>query len=143
MSIKVTFEFETIEAAQDFLATQPGTAATGTDKPARGRAKKDTQAPSPAAPSPAAPAAAPAAAASAAPDAPTPAPTPSSGSQVPFKDVADVITELAEADHDAAVRILGSFGVKKASELKPGQFAAVVEAAKKALSPTQAAPSLI
>jgi 2-oxoglutarate dehydrogenase E2 component (dihydrolipoamide succinyltransferase) len=129
MSIKVTFEFETAADAAAFLqdASEGGI-------PAPTQAAK-RQRKSAAADAPAAPAAAPAAAASA----PAAQPASASPAAVPFKAVADAITALADKDLAAAKGVLQSFGVAKAGDLKPEQYAACVEACQKALNPTPAA----
>jgi hypothetical protein len=137
MSIKVTFEFDTTDAAIAFLEAQE---LPEGQKPAkRGRPTKTEAAAPAAAPAQAAPVATTAAAASAAPAQSAAAPAATASPAVPFKAVADAITELADKDLAAAKGILQKFGVAKASDLKPEQFAAVVDEAKKALSPTPAA----
>ncbi len=131
MSIKVTFEFENAADAAAFLQDFDSPAAEAGAQPGkrgRGRPPKDAG-------SAAAPAAAPAAAASAAPaqSAAAPAAT-ASAAAVPFKAVADAITELAEKDRDKAVALLAKYGAKLASELKPEQFAGIVADAKAAMA---------
>ncbi len=123
MSIKVTFEFDTAADAAAFLQDFDGAPAGESPAPRKARAPKA-----------AAPAAQPAAAASAA-VAPATAAQPATASAVPFKEVADKITALSDVDYDKAVAVLAQFGVKSARDLKPEQFAGVVEAATKALAP--------
>lgn len=142
MSIKVTLEFETgAEAAAFLQGIDDGPAVSGTEageKRGRGRPPKA------AAPAAAAPAAAPAVAASVAAAPSVAAPAASASPAVPFKDVADNVSALAEKDLAVAKGILAKFGVAKASDLKPEQFGPVVEACKAALNPsTPAAASLI
>lgn len=128
MTVKVTFEFDTAADAaaflQDFDSPQREVAAT----PRRGRPRKAAQDEAPAA---AAPAAAPASQAAA------PAPVQAAAAApaaVPYKDVADAITELSESDYDGAVALLASFGAKTARDLKPEQFGAFVEQARAKLA---------
>jgi hypothetical protein len=137
MTIKVTFDFNTVDEAAAFLQSlgdeSTGIAAAGVESSGKrgpGRPKKAAEV----AVSAAAPAAQPAA------QTPAPAATPAqTAAAVPFKAVADVITELADKDMATAKAVLAQFGVQKASDLKPEQFGAVVEAAKKALTPSPAA----
>ncbi len=144
MTIKVTFEFDTPEAAAAFLldseasAPDAGTLERTASKP-RGRPRKDAAAPADA------PAAQPAAADSAAPAASTTAAAPATASTaaVDFKAVADAITELADKDLAAAKGVLAKYGVANARGLKPEQFAGVVADAKAAMAPAPAAGGLI
>ena len=46
------------------------------------------------------------------------------------KDVAPVLTKVAQESRDKLVALLASFGAKKGNELKPEQYAAVLAAAK-------------
>ncbi len=148
--IKVTLEFDTAAEAADFLATledgQPA-AVEGTPKKGRGRPRKETPAPAaepngvgaagaPIAASQTAPAAAVQSVGNAPPATTQPAAAPAA---VPFKAVADAITGLADKDLAAAKGVLLQFGVTKASDLKPEQFAGVVEACAKAANPSSGA----
>lgn len=149
--IKVTFSFDTAEQAIEAIellegvpaeteGTPPAAAAPVAGRP-RGRPRKTAAAD--AAPT-GAPAAAPAAgapAATAAAASPAAATTTAavsgaaSAAAVPFDTVAKCITDLAEANRPKAIEVLGKFGVKLASELKPAQFGEFVEECRKALAP--------
>ncbi len=144
MSIKVTFEFDTPEAAAAFLMGDEAAAPAGGAMPrGRGRPRKEAAALESAA-SPAAPAAQPAAAAPAVTAAsPVATPATASAPAVDFKAVADAITELADKDLAAAKAILGKYGVPNARGLKPEQFAGVVADAKAALAAPPAGSGLI
>lgn len=137
MTVKVTFEFLTAADAAAFLQDfDAGNEPTGGNLPAadpaakRSRGRPRAAAADPAAGSPTVvPAASPAAPAAAAAPA---------ANAVPFKAVADAITELAELDRNKAVAVLSQHGVKLASDLKPEQFGSVVAACKAAMVPTSA-----
>ncbi len=136
MSIKVTFEFESEAEAIAFL--QGSDAPASGDKPKRGRPTKAAAAPeSPAAPT------GPAAVAAATSSPATTAAPPAPASAVPFKDVVDAITALADIDMGKAKGVLGKYGVAQASLLKPEQFAGVVADCKALMPPQPAASSLI
>jgi hypothetical protein len=52
---------------------------------------------------------------------------------IPYTDVAAAVVELAKVKgRDAAVKVLAEFGVSKATELKPEQYAEAIEKAKAA-----------
>lgn len=118
MTIKVTYEFETADEAIAFLTDNASDAPATAAKRGRGRPPKVEAA---------TPAGTPAAAAVAQPAAQS-APT-----AVPYSAVAEPLGELAEVDHGKAVAVLAGFGVTSAKQLKPEQYAAVAEAARKAL----------
>lgn len=142
MTVKLTFEFDSNADAARFLQNldEGQEVATGTDAGAKKRGPG--RPPKAAEPTAAAPAAQPTVVTAPAPVAAVA--TVAAPAAVPFKAVADAITELADKDLTAAKGILAKFGVGKASDLKPEQFGAVVEAAKAALSPSApAASSLI
>lgn len=144
--ITVTFNFDTAAQAAAFLqdfdspAGDAGTGAPAGDKRPRGRPRKEV-APVAADPTPAAAAPAPTAAPAATPTpAPTAAPAPAA---VPFAALVDPLTKLADTDLDAALAILGKYGVKTARELKPEQFGSVLAEVNAALNKPAARPSLI
>lgn len=69
------------------------------------------------------------------PVAPAPAPAPVAEPAIPYTDVATAVTDLAKAKgRQAAVDLLASFGVARATELKVEQYASVIAAAKVAMA---------
>lgn len=135
MTVKVVLEFDTAAEAASFLAdfSNGGTSdeaapeAAGKGK-GRGRPRKQPDAqPVDALAVLAAPAAA--AAAPAAPQAAAAA----SAALVPFADLVEPLTELADRAHETAVALLQSFGVKQARDLKPDQIGPMLEKTKAAL----------
>jgi len=62
-----------------------------------------------------------------------PEPAESTKSDVSYDDAAKAVTTLARtAGRDAAIEVLSKFGVKKLPDVKPEQYAAVIEACEKA-----------
>lgn len=55
--------------------------------------------------------------------------------ELTYADVSPKLLELAKADRPKVVELLAKFGVAKGSDLKPTQFAAVLEAVEAALNP--------
>jgi hypothetical protein len=140
MTVKVTFEFDTPAQAAAFLQELEGDTATAAAAPKkRGRPPKAAAASAPAVEAPVA--AAPAAEAPT-PEAPAPAAAPAPV-LVPYDALKKPLTDLADADHETARSILASFGVKKASELRPEQIGPCLEKINEALAKvnTPAAPA--
>ena len=66
---------------------------------------------------------------------PAPAPAPAAEPAIPYTDVATAVTDLAKAKgRQAAVDLLASFDVARATELKAEQYASVIAAAKVAMA---------
>lgn len=64
-----------------------------------------------------------------------PAPAPAAEPAIPYSNVATAVTELAKTKgRQAAVDLLTSFGVAKATELKAEQYGAVIAAAQVAMA---------
>ena len=84
--------------------------------------------------------ASPAPAASATPPAASPAPASAEQKQVKYEDtgIGEMIQQLVQKDRAAAVALLGKFGTKKGSELKPDQFDAFKTEITAALNPQPA-----
>lgn len=120
MTIKVTFEFDNNTAAAEFLLSLDAEVPAEEAPPKRGRGRRPKV-------EVAAPAGTPAAAAVGQPAAQ------SAPAAVPYSAVAEPLGELAEVDHGKAVAVLAGFGVTSAKQLKPEQYGAVAEAARKAL----------
>lgn len=67
--------------------------------------------------------------------APAPAPAPAAEPAIPYTDVATAVTDLAKAKgRQAAVDLLASFDVARATELRAEQYASVIAAAKVAMA---------
>ena len=148
MSFSVTINFDTAADAAQFLMdfdSPQADATESTQKRGRGRPRKDAAAaPAPApVPTPAVPATA-AVAPPATPPTTAPVSAAAEAPAVPFAALVDPLTALADKDLDAALAILGKFGVKKASDLKPEQYGQVLLEVQAKLNPAATArPSLI
>lgn len=129
MSVKITYEFATIDEAITHLAKNRGDAPkVEVPKPAGAKAEKVAKS-EPAAPAPTA-SAAPAAAPS----------TPPSGStaQVDYASIAERITKGVATHRAEVVALLAKFGAKNGKELKPEQYADFAAQMDELLKPEEA-----
>lgn len=132
MTVKVTFEFDTNAEAAEFLQSldaDAGASEAGAEaKPkGRGRPRKAADAP--------------VATALAAQPTVAAAPATTAPALVPYDALKKPLTDLADVNHEAAVAILASFGVKQARELKDTQIGPCLAKVQAALTKAQSAPA--
>ena len=117
---------DALRAAADALEaeTSAAPAPAAIEAPAAPKAARKPKAAAPESAPPVAPAAAPASA----PAAPAPEPAPVAPTYPDFGLVKKPLLKLAGINREAAVKILAGFGVANASQLKPEQYQAAIDA---------------